>query len=284
MDLSPVWDGAVLKFSPASDPIGLFEENKYPGTSSIKPWERTLPFDGQSSPELPSIDSVLSREIVVVTPPTSYGVAPSVCEALLSPRSMDTPAMRVDVSVAFWFKHLLRIPRLPDALRGYMEILGPMYMQASANSLLHQATHALSLAALSNGQRSPLIRMEARRLYTIALRYTGEAICDPKQARSNELLMSILLFSLYETITSTDDSRRLWTRHINGAVTLVKMRGEAMKNDPLSLHLFRAVRAHMVRTFFTWTQHSCLHETAYSNDPARKNGRGLSKREGLAFR
>jgi hypothetical protein len=89
--------------------------------------------------------------------------------------------------------------------------------------------------------------MEARKLYAKGLKDTGEAIRDPEQAKSDELLMAILLFSLYESITSTDGSRTVWTRHINGAVTLVKMRGEKIKSNPTSLHLFRAVRAHMVR-------------------------------------
>lgn len=130
-----------------------------------------------------------------------------------------------------------------------MEVLGPIYMTESSNSILHQATHAVALASLSNGLRSPLIRMEARKLYAKALRETGEAIKDLAQAKSDALLMAILLFSLYESITASKDARTVWTRHINGAVTLVKLRGEEMTMNPTSLHLFRAVRAHMVAAF-----------------------------------
>ena len=83
----------------------------------------------------------------------------------------------------------------------------------------------------------------------------GNAIKDPALARSDEILMAIMLFSLYEAVTSTDDTRSVWTRHINGAVTLLKIRGEEMTKKPTSLHLFRAVRASMVRLasyFVNW--------------------------------
>lgn len=143
------------------------------------------------------------------------------------------------------------MPRSKDSLRGYVEVLGPMYVNAKCDSLLHQATQALALASLSNGRKSPLLRVEARKIYGNALREVGLAIKDPKAARSDEVLMSIMLFSLYEAITSTDESRTVWTRHINGAVTLVKLRGEEQLKNPTSLHLFRAVRASMV------CSHSC---------------------------
>jgi hypothetical protein len=162
------------------------------------------------------------------------------------PRSLDSAGQRRNYAVGFFFKNLVQMPRSKDSLRGYVEVLGPMYIKAKSDSLLHQATQALALASLSNGRKSPLLRVEARKIYGNALREVGMAIKDPQAARSDEVLMSIMLFSLYEAITSTDESRTVWTRHINGAVTLVKLRGEEQLKNPTSLHLFRAVRASMV--------------------------------------
>lgn len=162
------------------------------------------------------------------------------------PRSLDSAGQRRNYAVGFFFKNLVQMPRSKDSLRGYVEVLGPMYINAKCDSLLHQATQALALASLSNGRKSPLLRVEARKIYGNALREVGLAIKDPQAARSDEVLMSIMLFSLYEAITSTDESRTVWTRHINGAVTLVKLRGEEQLKNPTSLHLFRAVRASMV--------------------------------------
>jgi len=193
--------------------------------------------------------SVSGSPINVSTP--TYDSPSTPKDAILtSLRSLDSAGSRMNYAVAFFFRHLVQMPRSKDSLRGYIEVLGPMYTNARANSILHQATHALALASLSNGQKSPLLRVEARKLYGRALRDVGDAIKDPVLARSNEILMSIMLFSLYEAITSTDESRTVWTRHINGAVTLVKLRGESIKKDPTSLHLFRAVRASMVCRLF----------------------------------
>jgi hypothetical protein len=38
----------------------------------------------------------------------------------------------------------------------------------------------------------------------------------------------------------------IWTRHINGAVTLIKLRGKEQMLDPISRRLFCAVRTLMV--------------------------------------
>ena len=241
----------MIDFGTTYDQVYVIEEEESLNARFVTPWSPSK-YGYLSSPEALSVDGVLPSQSKLEVVKKKRKEVPPACDALLAPRSMDTPAMRVDVAVSFWFRHLLTIPRLPDALQGYLEILGPMYSKASPSSLLHQATRALALAGLSNGQRSALIRVEARKLYAKALRETGEAIRDPKQARSNELLMAIMLFSLYETITSSDNTRALWNRHINGAVTLVKMRGDSMKSDPTSLHLFRAVRAHMVRLIMSF--------------------------------
>ena len=253
MDLSPTWDGAIIDFSSSTDQIYVIEEEDSSNISRTVAWTPSPKPHYAGTLKTQLNHRIQYRSEKVNQDDQTHPEESSVCDVLLTPRAMDTPAMRIDVAVSFWFRHLVRIPRLPDALQGYMEILAPMYMKAMPSSLLHQATRALALAALSNGQKSALIRLEARKLYAKALRETGEAIRDPKQARSNELLMAIMLFSLYETITSSDNTRALWNQHINGAVTLVKMRGESMKSDSTSLHLFRAVRTHMVCLVPSWT-------------------------------
>jgi hypothetical protein len=149
-------------------------------------------------------------------------------------------------STAFFLKNFAAPARQKDSIRGYLEILLPIYQNAPVDSMVHQATGAVALASLSNGFKTRLLRMEAQKLYGKALREVGNAIKDPILSRSDELLMSILLFSLYETITATNESQATWTHHISGAVSLIKLRGEEQLKNPQSLHLFRAVRASML--------------------------------------
>ena len=63
---------------------------------------------------------------------------------------------------------------------------------------------------------------------------------------SDATLLSILLFALYESITSSEHSVSAWARHIEGAVAIVKARGVKQFDDPQSLLLFRAVRTQML--------------------------------------
>jgi len=149
-------------------------------------------------------------------------------------------------STSFFIKNFAIPPRQKDSMRGYLEVLYPIYENASSGSLVHKATQAVALASLSNGFKTRVLRMEAQKIYGKALLEVGEAIKDPVIARSDELLMTILLFSLYEAITSSQESRAAWTHHISGAVQLVKLRGEAQLKNPVSLHLFRAVRSAML--------------------------------------
>ena len=103
-----------------------------------------------------------------------------------------------DTAIGFFLQHHANRQRAADSQRGFLEHLAPLYQRASTDSLLHRATYALSMGALSNARHSPIDRLEARRTYVKALKELGEVIKRPHVATSNETLMTILLFSLYE--------------------------------------------------------------------------------------
>ncbi|KAF2436164.1 hypothetical protein EJ08DRAFT_692049 [Tothia fuscella] len=251
-----IWESNATIDSPISDKLTWIEDDSVSPhfLQASRPRSKTIEFQLEH-PEVEVLESPTLARLSTLEDVSALPLSPDdgslsdvsiIGLPLKLPSSMDSPGLRMNYAVGFFFKNLVGMPRSTDSLRGYVEILGPMYVKAKADSLLHQATHALALASLSNGRKSPLLRLEARRIYGKALREVGTAIQDPVAAKSDEVLMSIMLFSLYEAITSTDDSRTVWTRHINGAVTLVKLRGEAQLQNETSLHLFRAVRASML--------------------------------------
>lgn len=83
-------------------------------------------------------------------------------------------------------------------MRGFLEYLGPVYSGASPNSPLHDATHAVALSTFGrHPDRGALLR-EARMKYGRALHKVNGALKDPTKAKSDETLLTILLFSLYE--------------------------------------------------------------------------------------
>ena len=210
----------------------------------VRPPETVYPpYDPPVESIVEQIEDAALREM---SPDSDEQFTPTVEFSSYTPLSMTLTFSRELASTAFFLKNFAAPPRQEDSIRGYLEILLPIYQNAPVDSLVHQATAAVALASLSNSFKTRLLRMEAQKLYGKALREVGNAIKDPILARSDELLMSILLFSLYETITATNESGAAWTHHISGAVSLVKLRGKDQLKNPQSLHLFRAVRASML--------------------------------------
>lgn len=149
-------------------------------------------------------------------------------------------------AVPFFFKNFVSLPQQADSMRGYLELLVPLYNKARPSSALHLATNAVALATCGNYPgRQDLLR-EAATTYGKALRKLNSDLKDPVASKSDESILATLLFSLYETIMSTDDTITAWGNHVDGAVTLTKLRGPDQFNNPMSHDMFRAVRTMMI--------------------------------------
>ncbi|KAF2195344.1 hypothetical protein K469DRAFT_698926 [Zopfia rhizophila CBS 207.26] len=149
-------------------------------------------------------------------------------------------------AVPFFFRNFVSLPQQAESMRGFLELLVPLYNQARPSSALHLATNAVSLAACGNYPgRQDLLR-EAATVYGKALRKVNEDLKDPVVSKSDETVLAILLFSLYETIMSTNDTIAAWGNHVDGAVALTKLRGADQFKNPMSHDVFRAVRTMMI--------------------------------------
>lgn len=49
-----------------------------------------------------------------------------------------------------------------------------------------------------------------------------------------------------QTLSATNRTMHAWSKHIEGATALVRMRGSTQFHDPLGLSLFRAIRTEIV--------------------------------------
>jgi hypothetical protein len=106
------------------------------------------------------------------------------------------------------------------------------------------AAEALAVRTAANCPGGTHLLHLAESLYGRVLNPVQRSIQDPKQATSDETLLSILLFSVYEsTIASQIDN---WSKYIQGAVSIVKSRGTAQFDDPQSLILFRSTGTQML--------------------------------------
>ncbi|GME33013.1 hypothetical protein GTA08_BOTSDO10878 [Neofusicoccum parvum] len=174
-------------------------------------------------------------------------------------------------ATAFFFRNFVLPPQQAESARGFFDILVPYYNSTPEASPLHLATHAVSLSVLGNYPGRSQMMREAARFYGQALQRAQQALQDPTQAKSDETLLTIMLFVLYEVfqnhkqrllqvaastyiedfkncaIRATNDSITAWAHHIDGAVTLAKLRGPQQLEKESSRKIFQALTNAMQR-------------------------------------
>ncbi|KAK4164966.1 putative transcriptional regulatory protein [Cladorrhinum sp. PSN259] len=133
---------------------------------------------------------------------------------------------------------------------GYMDYLVPLIGAAPQGSALRYAFNACAFALLSNCAKADAVNLSqlSLREHTIALAQTYTALGHPATATTDATLATVLLLSLYETITARKETRMLaWRSHIDGAVRIVQTRGRAdMCKTRTGALLFAAVRRQLI--------------------------------------
>jgi hypothetical protein len=110
-------------------------------------------------------------------------------------------------AVPFFFKNFVSLPQQAESMRGYLELLLPLYTQARPSSSLHLATNAVALAACGNYPGRQDLLKEAVAAYGKALRKLNDDLKDPVISKSDETVLAILLFSLYEASSLITSAR-----------------------------------------------------------------------------
>lgn len=101
---------------------------------------------------------------------------------------------------------------------------------------------AVSLAFFSLVAYSPEILQQARRGYSSALRMTNTALQSPDTAKHNATLLTVLLLDMYEKfIAQLLNDRSDDSKHLDGALAVLKLSGASQFDDPIRLRLFRQV-------------------------------------------
>lgn len=142
---------------------------------------------------------------------------------------------------------------------GFLDYLVPLIGSESHGSSLLHAFNACAFALLSNRTKADTINLSQLSLkeHTLALARTHKALSDPATATADATLATVLLLSLYETITAIKESRMLaWRSHIDGAVNIVQTRGREMCRTKTGALLFGAVRHQIVSPFYSFFHRS----------------------------
>ncbi|KAL9106340.1 MAG: hypothetical protein Q9227_008609 [Pyrenula ochraceoflavens] len=149
-----------------------------------------------------------------------------------------------DLALASFFHHYV------SGFSKTYDVLEPLYLRSppslSSDPHLPASVEAVSLAFFSFHHSNPrALRIANERYATVALPLLNAALsASPESAASDSTLLSVLLLDLFEKITkslpsasscslspspSGSESARTdadpWTSHVNGAVALLKLRG-----------------------------------------------------------
>jgi hypothetical protein len=102
----------------------------------------------------------------------------------------------------------------------------PFYYEMDTPVHLRLAMEAVSLVHFSYHAYSPTALEGAKNIYISALQRTSKALQSPKALWSDATILTALLLDLYEKFTSCGPRHiTAWTSHVNGALTLVRLRG-----------------------------------------------------------
>ncbi|KAK9388458.1 hypothetical protein V1515DRAFT_585245 [Lipomyces mesembrius] len=118
------------------------------------------------------------------------------------------------------------------------DFLQTFYSPICKDDHLTASMDAVALACLNYQRNAPNAQVEARQQYITALRLMNKAIQDPELANKDSTMLAILLLDLYEKITSKEPHYEgAWAAHLQGALTLVKIRGDKQLDDPTVLRI-----------------------------------------------
>jgi hypothetical protein len=115
------------------------------------------------------------------------------------------------------------------------------------DDVLKACVVSTGLAALSNASKSPQLMGHARKEYSLALRHMNAALASPTDAIKDSTLIGIMILAFYEsTAGAWMLTLRAWTHHINGAATLVRLRGRSQFRTHVGRGIFLQATTHIL--------------------------------------
>ncbi|KAL5340140.1 hypothetical protein BJX70DRAFT_407613 [Aspergillus crustosus] len=124
--------------------------------------------------------------------------------------------------------------------------------RAAEPGYLASLVNAVGLVSLAYLRNAPSLMHAARRTYSWALRDIRTSLADPAEAASDQMLVAVMLLALYEVITCTsNDIMSSWSRHVDGALALLQLRGPGQLHNRLINCLQRRLRVPTILVFWT---------------------------------
>lgn len=117
------------------------------------------------------------------------------------------------------------------------------------NPALLSALPAVFLSYYYNESRSLDILQEARKAYSSALVVTSKALHSREVAAKNSTFATVLFLDLFENFIT--EGPTFTTKHLDGALTLLKIRGTKQFKDSMNLAMFRHLGSMLIPSYLS---------------------------------
>lgn len=195
-----------------------------------------------------------------------------------SPLSSDTPNSDLSLSIqpsrdvaleslGYFFTNYVNTPRDPST-NIFIEHILPMYLNTSPTSALSDAIHAVAINITSMWMVNYVDTYHAREFYSKAVSRLKELLQDPVECKKDETLATVLMLDFYDSLNQRFVHFIDTGTHQQGAVALLKHRGEDNFKTPLSQRLFNAMRSRHINYSLQAGQEVSLDPLLLTDDTA----------------
>lgn len=170
-------------------------------------------------------------------------------------------------SLCYFFSNYVNIPRDPST-NIFIEHILPLYLSASPESALSQATHAVAMNITQMWMSRFVDSFVSREPYWRAVRLLKSALQDTIQCRTDETLATVFLLDFYESLNQRFTHFIDTGTHQQGAVALLRHRGKDNFKTALSQRLFNAMRGRHINYCLVSGQRVALDQDLLAEDTA----------------
>ncbi|KAJ3496759.1 hypothetical protein NLG97_g2418 [Lecanicillium saksenae] len=121
---------------------------------------------------------------------------------------------------------------------GFLDYVVTILAREEGHELLEGAVLAVGFAGLARTTKQTDLMCRSIMMYTRTMERVNRALADPVAARRDSTIVTVLVLALYEFSKASLDG---WKQHIDGAVSLLNVRGKAQFTTATGLQIFKDV-------------------------------------------
>lgn len=121
---------------------------------------------------------------------------------------------------------------------GFLDYVVTILAREEGHELLEGAVLAVGFAGLARTTKQTDLMCRSIMMYTRTMERVNRALADPVAARRDSTIVTVLVLALYEFSKASLEG---WKQHIDGAVSLLNVRGKSQFTTPTGLQIFKDV-------------------------------------------